>query len=322
MPTPAKHTHHGITLAQPPSSLPWRGEDQGSSSDLAFRKGPRPKEGQGLSLKNSERLEERKAPVSRQGLGRGGTVRPWIPSYKPASPPSVRRLGPPSSRAPRPSWPSVTPLQGVPTPRRVPRPPQLLARALLAVCPASERRPAPEAVCPAPPRSEPRPLRGVRAPCRLAVHVGAVAWDNQDLNRPMTERSGRGGGTRGASALPSPDYYEQVAHLQQGLRNRYGLAGAGAGSRPARGSTGAPPPTTVPLGWSPDQPCPPNSRRTEFTGDTALHPPVGGPRRECPWMRPGVKAGVSCLSLLIKACEFLWSPSTLPSPALQVVITP
>ncbi|XP_005214398.1 centrosomal protein kizuna isoform X3 [Bos taurus] len=35
----------------------------------------------------------------------------------------------------------------------------------------------------------------------------------------MTERSGRGGGTRGASALPSPDYYEQVAHLQQGLRN-------------------------------------------------------------------------------------------------------
>ncbi|XP_040104554.1 centrosomal protein kizuna isoform X5 [Oryx dammah] len=35
----------------------------------------------------------------------------------------------------------------------------------------------------------------------------------------MAERSGRGGGTRGASALPSPDYYEQVAHLQQGLRD-------------------------------------------------------------------------------------------------------
>ncbi|XP_055400080.1 centrosomal protein kizuna isoform X3 [Bubalus kerabau] len=35
----------------------------------------------------------------------------------------------------------------------------------------------------------------------------------------MTEPSGRGCGTRGASALPSPDYYEHVAHLQQGLRN-------------------------------------------------------------------------------------------------------
>ncbi|XP_052506981.1 centrosomal protein kizuna isoform X2 [Budorcas taxicolor] len=35
----------------------------------------------------------------------------------------------------------------------------------------------------------------------------------------MAERSGRGGRTRGASALPSPDYYEQVAHLQQGLRD-------------------------------------------------------------------------------------------------------
>ncbi|XP_068843695.1 centrosomal protein kizuna [Capricornis sumatraensis] len=35
----------------------------------------------------------------------------------------------------------------------------------------------------------------------------------------MAERSGRGGRTRGASVLPSPDYYEQVAHLQQGLRD-------------------------------------------------------------------------------------------------------
>lgn len=113
------------------------------------------------------------------------------------------------------------------------------------------------------------------------MHVGAVAGDNQDPNRPMAERSGRGGGTRGASALPSPDYYEQVAHLQQGLRDRYGLAGAGAGSRPAPGSTGAPPPTTVPLGRSPDQPCPPNSPRTEFTGDTAP-PPWEVPRGNVP----------------------------------------
>lgn len=193
----------------------------------------------------------------------------------------------PLGRLSRPSWPSAAPLQGVPTPRGVPRPPQLLAPALLAVCPAPARLPAPKAVCPAPhgaaPRpswpsapplhgAEPRLLRGVWAPCRLAVHVGAVAGDSQDPNRPMAERSGRGGGTRGASALPSPDYYEQVAHLQQGLRDRYGLAGAGAGSRPAPGSMGAPPPTTVPLGRSPDQPCPPNSPRTEFTGDTAPTP--------------------------------------------------
>ncbi|XP_065777400.1 centrosomal protein kizuna isoform X4 [Muntiacus reevesi] len=35
----------------------------------------------------------------------------------------------------------------------------------------------------------------------------------------MAEPSGRGGWMRWASALPSPDYYERVAHLQQGLRD-------------------------------------------------------------------------------------------------------
>uniref|UniRef100_A0A8C6E5Y1 Centrosomal protein kizuna n=1 Tax=Moschus moschiferus TaxID=68415 RepID=A0A8C6E5Y1_MOSMO len=35
----------------------------------------------------------------------------------------------------------------------------------------------------------------------------------------MAERKGPGGGTPWTSALPSPDFYEQVAHLQQGLRD-------------------------------------------------------------------------------------------------------
>ena len=261
-------------------------------------------------------------------------MRARTPSYKPASPPPVCRLGPPSSAAPRPytaprpaplgclsrpSWPSAPPLHGVPTPRRVPRPPQLRAPPLLAFCPAPSWRPASEAVCSAPigasPRPSwplPRPLSGVGAPYGPAVHVGAVAWDNQDPSSPMAEPSGRGGGMRWASALPSPDYYERVARLQQGLRDRYGLAGVGAGSRPAGGSAGAPPPTTVPMGRSPDPPCPPNSQRTEFTGDTSR--PVGGPPRECLWIRSEVRAGVSCLSLSIKACEFLWSLSTRPLP--------
>lgn len=183
MPTPAKYNHHGITLAQAPSSLPV----EGRGSEVIFRpglqrRGPRPKEGQGLSQENSERLEERKAPVS----GRGSAVRPWTPSYKPASPPPACRLGPPSSKAPRPSWPSVPPLlavsrapagrpdpEGCAPPSTAPRPSPLsrLPRPCTAsrpqgCLPRPSRRRSPPllAVCPAPPRSRaPPPARRLGA---------------------------------------------------------------------------------------------------------------------------------------------------------------
>lgn len=232
-------------------------------------------------------------------------MRPRTPSYKAASPPPECRLGPPSSGAPRPyTAPRPAPLGRMPRPSMASRPRGCLLRPRGCLLHPPRRR-APPLMASAPPLhgAAPRPLRGVGAPYRPAVHVGAVAWDNQDPNCPMAEPSGRGGWMFWASALPSPDYYERVAHLQQGLRDRYGVAGAGAGSRPAGGSAGAPPPTTVPMGRSPDSPCPPNSRRTEFTGDTSR--PVGGPPRECPWIRSEVRAGVSCLSLSVKACEFL-----------------
>lgn len=202
MPTPPKYSHHGITLAQAPSSLYlWRAEDQRSSSDLAFREAPSRRARVSLPRELRRLREERKAPVS----GRGSAVRPWTPSYKPRL--STTRVQTPARplQAPRPSWPSVPPLLAVsrapagrPDPEGVPRPPQLLAPALLAVCPAPARRPAPRLF--APPLTAP-------LPALLAVCPAAPP----EPGPPPCAAFGRRVGSRCMSG-PSPGQPGQPSH--------------------------------------------------------------------------------------------------------------
>ncbi|KAJ8794405.1 hypothetical protein J1605_003172 [Eschrichtius robustus] len=73
-----------ITPAQPPSSSQGAGIT-GSASDLPLREGPSPKEGQGLSHENSERLGYRKTPVSKQrGLSTYSQRRLFVADVHPA----------------------------------------------------------------------------------------------------------------------------------------------------------------------------------------------------------------------------------------------